>query len=193
MSSSDTDEIIGDLDDMHENDNIPNQDNTTQLNSLLNSILPTDSSTDNSISSSVQSAFRDSSWSSSHPIISSSVFDDNIRSYVEASASFKSSKNEPSYYLSIDHTLKQSNSNPLASDKLCIININYVATEQQLKQFFMNLGFNVIHIDLPNKNKRVSLMFLFIRFQITFDVIYSLAMVVLLLFVLARWQLPRMS
>lgn len=188
MSSSYSDEILGDLDDMHENDNIPNQDNTTQLNSLLNSILPTDSSTDNSISSSIQSAFRASSCSSSHPIISSSVFDDNIRSYVEASALFKSSKNERSYYLSIDHTLKQSNSNPLASDKLCVFNINYAATEQQLKQFFMNLDFNVIHIDLPNKNKRVSLMFLFVTFQITFDIIYSLVMVmvVLLLFVLVR-------
>lgn len=156
MSSSDTD-------DMHENDIIPNQDNTTQLNSLLNSILPTDSSTDNSISSSVQSAFRVSSCSSSHPTISSSVFDDNIDSYVEASALLKPSKNETLYYLSIDHILKQSNSNPLASDKLCVFNINYVATEQQLKQFFMNHGFHVIHIE------RVSLIFLFVAFQITFD------------------------
>lgn len=145
MSSSDTD------DDMHEN--------TTQLNSLLNSILPSDSPTDNSISSNGQSAFRASSCSSSHPLVSSSVFDDNIRSYVQASALLKSSTNETPYYLSIDPILNQSNSNPLATDKLCVCNVNYVATEQQLKQYFMNLGFDVLHIDLPNQKKRVSLLF----------------------------------
>lgn len=170
MSSSGTDdESTNELDDFEDGmyddddyDDIQDFDDVDHLSTLFDSLVSTGTSdvaagyrTDHSSSHTIRSAFGISSSLSSHGKGSSSTFGDSIRSYVEASTLFGSTINSSPYYLSVDPTINQLNSNPVASDKLFVGNIIYQATSQEVKDFFNQLQFNVIHINLPKNKKGV--------------------------------------
>lgn len=169
MSSSETDDSGDELynleDDMFDDDydNIPDLGDTDHLQALCNSLVSisntdvTDalSRADQYSVHTIRSAFGLPSSSSSSQSESISIFEDSIHSYVKSPGSFRSAINESPYYLSIDPTINQLNSNPLASDKLFVGNINYVATCQELKEFFIQLNFPIKDIDLPNNRKKV--------------------------------------
>jgi hypothetical protein len=169
ISSSETDDNIDELDDSDndiynkEYDGLPNLDDISHLTSLYNSLLSAEKSDVSTIppvdkfsSDSIRSAFEVSSSSSSITIASSLIFDDSIRSYIEAPTLFQPTVNLSPYYSSIDSIVNQLNPNPLASDKLYVGNINYEANLRDLKEFFINLGYKVIRVDLPkNHNAEV--------------------------------------
>lgn len=137
-----------------ENDNeIPNLGNTTQMKSLIDSVLSNAPTIENSHSTNVQSALQTSSSHSSRSSFNS--FDDTIRSYIESSVLFTRGKDRSKYYLSIEQTLKSSGSNPLASNKVFIANINFAVTDDQLKTFFATLGFTIVDIYFPKKTSTV--------------------------------------
>jgi hypothetical protein len=165
MSLLENDDSIDELDDSDDSDDdIVDPDDTNHLTSLFNSLLSTgksDSATvphvGNHSSRIIRSAFGVSSPSYYSTIPSSSIFGDSIGSYVEASSLFQPRGQQSPYFLSIDPTLNESNSiNPLASNKLFVANIAYTATSSELKDFFINLGYNAIHVDLPNSRQKVN-------------------------------------
>jgi len=166
MSSSESDDSIDELDDSSDDmydDGLLDLDDTNHLTSLFNSLLSagkpeisTVPSVDKLSSQTIRSAFGVSPRSSSGITASSSIFDDSIRSYVEAPPLFQPTANLSTYYLSIDPTVNQADSNPLASEKLFVANVSYEATWLELKDFFINLGYNVIRVDLPNSHKKVN-------------------------------------
>ena len=170
MSSSETDDSDDELDNLEEDDmyddgydDIPDLDDTDHLTTLFNSVLSTGitgvaaavSRADSYSAHTIRSAFGLSSPSSSNRSASASIFEDSIHSYVKAPGLFGSPINGSPYFLSIDPTINQLNSNPLASDKLFVGNISYTVTCQELKAFFVQLNFNVKDIDLPNNRKKV--------------------------------------
>lgn len=174
MSSSETDDSTYELDDFEDDmyndgdyDDIQDLDDTSHLTSLFNSLLSAGIPDTIAVGSridrypihTIRSAFGISSSASSNGTRSSSTFGDSIRSYVEASTLFGPTVNPSPYYLSVNPTINQLNSNPAASDKLFVANIDYTATSHELKEFFIQLHFNVIHIHLPNNQKRVNLSF----------------------------------
>jgi hypothetical protein len=160
MSSSESDDSIDELDDSSDD---MYDDDISHLTSLFNSLLSAEKpeisivpSVDKLSSHTIRSAFGVSSGSSAGTTASSSIFDDSIRSYVEAPPLFQPTANLSTYYLSIDPTVTQADSNPLASENLFIANVNYVAKWSALRDFFINLGYNVIRVDLPNNHKKVN-------------------------------------
>jgi hypothetical protein len=101
----------------------------------------------------IRSAF---SISSRAKVASSSIFGDSINSYIEAPSLFEPKTNLSPYYLSIDPNMNQSDLNPLGSNKLFVCNIAYVATSREVRDFFINLEYNVIRVDLPYNQKKVN-------------------------------------
>ena len=163
MSSSESDDDINDFDDSEDDMDdgmLPDPDDTSHLTSLFSALSTGVPSVEQSSSNLVRPAFGTSSNSSSGVTGSLPIFGDAIRSYVEAPPLFQSMANRTPYYLSIDPTLNQSNTNPLASDKLFVGNINYLVTWQELRDFFNDRGFNVIRVDLPNKHNTVNPIFI---------------------------------
>jgi hypothetical protein len=141
-------------------DGIMDLDDASHLLSLFNSNPSTGRSDisavpqiENLPSHTIRSAFSVSSRST---VASSSIFGDSIHSYIEAPSLFEPRTNLSSYYLSIDPNMNQSDLNPLGSNKLFVGNIAYVATYREVKEFFINLGYNVIRVDLPNSQKKVN-------------------------------------
>lgn len=166
MSSSETDDSIDELDDSDDDMYDYEYDDTNRLTSLLNSLMSVENlNVSTSIhpvdnTSIIRPAFGASSNASFNTTVSQSIFDDSIRSYIEAPSLFQSSTNLSPYHLSIDRTINQSN--PLASDKLFVVNISYTANARELKEFFITLGYEVIKIDLPNNQSQVDHSFFFV-------------------------------
>jgi hypothetical protein len=141
-------------------DGIMNIDNTSRLTLFFDS-TPSTSTPDISVVPQIENdpchTIRSAFGILSHSTVASlSNFGDSIHSYVEASSLFQPRVNLSPYYLSIDPTINQSDSNPLASEKLFVANIVYVVTSSELKQFLINLGYKVIRVNLPNNHKKVN-------------------------------------
>lgn len=166
MSSLENDDSIDESeesdDDMYDDDDdgIMDLDDASHLTSLFDSTLSIGTPNISAVpqaqdysSHTIRSAFGVLSHST---VASSSIFGDSIHSYVEALSLFQPRVNLSPYYLSIDPTVNQSDSNPLASDKLFVANIAYAATSSELKHFLINLGYKVIRVDLPNNHKKVN-------------------------------------
>ncbi len=170
LSLSETENDINGLYDSDDDIDDDGLDGTLDLNdtshftSLYGSIISSEKTNistaplnDGSLSHNIRSAFGVSSDSSANKIASPSIFHDSIRSYIEAPSLFQSATNSSPYYLSIDLNADQSDLNPLASDKLFVGNIAYRAKWQELKNFFIGLGYHVIRVDLPKSHKTVNL------------------------------------
>jgi hypothetical protein len=164
-AENDIDGLDDSDDDMYD-DGTLDLDDTSHLTSLCSSLISaektnisTTSLNDGFLSHNIRSAFGVSSGPSANTVASSLIFDDSIRSYIEAPSLFQSTKNLSPYYLSIDPNVDQSDSNPLASDKLFVGNIPYKANWRELKKFFVHLNYDVIRVDLPKSHKTVKLFF----------------------------------
>ncbi|UJR07128.1 hypothetical protein I4U23_011416 [Adineta vaga] len=153
MSSSDSDDTneADNLDDdIHENgfDGTVDVNETSHLTSLYNSLISSDTTPIIDGSPSIRSAFKASSRLSSNQTIISSIFGDSIHSYIEATSLFQSNETLSPYYLSLNSTNDQSQLNSVEAAKLFVGNIAYAANAKELKEFFIGLGFNVVHLDL---------------------------------------------
>lgn len=155
-----TDESKDSDDGMYDDDDIINLDDTSHLTSFFDSTLSTSTpgisavpQVENDPSHTIQSAFGVSSHLT---VTSSSIFGESIHSYVEAPSLFPPRENLSRYYLSIDSTVNQSDSNALGSEKFFVANITYVATSRELKEFFINLRYKVIRVDRPKNHEKVN-------------------------------------